>query len=826
MLYNRNLLENKLTRYLSYFQKNLGKKNHKDIQSHLNRWNLRISFFVSGIQIILGLLRLSYFYMPGSMISSLAVTKSESFYRKILFITYLVANILMFIYSILVFKKKIKSNSFTSYFLYLYIIICCGFSVYSAFLDCLVSHQIFIFITISIIIFTLFNINPIFLLVLSIVSFFTMYKLISSNSSTQSIVNSLNTFNYVLLFMAILFSSIIQSAERIYRLHSDRKLQQLNEDLKKFSFFDALTNLKNRHALSSDYSKYVNTPLIVMMSDVDDFKFYNDDFGHDIGDKILFEVAHALTSLFGENSCYRFGGDEFLLIATNLSESDFLETISRWRKKFTKKVSEELKLIPSCSCGYIYGTPKSESEIREMIQLADGKLYEAKARGKNCEIGTNYENAIVNKKVESLFIKKNYKKNEIDALTKLPNMMYFKNKARLILNHRKTGEGPMVLVYFDAVNFKTYNERNGFEKGDKLLKKMAETLTLVFPKSLIAHFSGDHFVLITERESIESKIEEVYKKIYSAYGKIINAGIYICNEQNPDITKIWDCAKIACDSAKKRYDQLYQFYDERLKQKLDKRQYLIEHIEEAIEKKWITVYYQPIIDVKTGNICDFEALSRWNDPIYGFISPEEFISVLEDSHLVQKIDLHIIEQICKNYSYCKENNLPIIPVSANISRIDFCNGNIVQTVDDVLQKYNMPRNLLSIEVTESAFIENQDILKEQVLNFREKGFKVWLDDFGSGYSSLNVMEEYGFDMIKIDMKFMKKFNTSEKIHIMLTHIISMSKELGMQTLAEGVENESNLDFLKQSGCEKAQGFLISKPLPFEEAMKWVADLSK
>ena len=244
------------------------------------------------------------------------------------------------------------------------------------------------------------------------------------------------------------------------------------------------------------------------------------------------------------------------------------------------------------------------------------------------------------------------------------------------------------------------------------------------------------------------------------------------------------------------------------------RRYVREHFDEALQKKYIKVYYQPVVRALTGKLCGTEALARWESPAHGRLSPAAFIPVLEETRLIHKLDAYIIDRVCHHLRRRIDDGRPSLPVSLNLSRLDFSLTDPVALVEGIVQKYDLSRDLLCIEVMENALVENSELIRNGIKRFRASGYPVWLDDFGSGYSSLNVLKDYQFDVIKLDMNFLRSFNTASRK--LLAAIVPMAKELGMHTLAEGVETTEQVAFLKSIGCEKLQGYYFGKPMPADE----------
>lgn len=234
------------------------------------------------------------------------------------------------------------------------------------------------------------------------------------------------------------------------------------------------------------------------------------------------------------------------------------------------------------------------------------------------------------------------------------------------------------------------------------------------------------------------------------------------------------------------------------------RSYVISHIDEAVENGYIEIYYQPVVRTLTGKLAGMEALARWRDPVYGFLRPDQFIPVLEEERLIDKLDRYVIRECGRQLRRQIDAHRPIVPISFNVSRMDFQLMDVLSEIEAVVRENELPRDYLRIEITETAMVQDSDKILKMIDRFRGNGYSVWLDDFGSGYSSLNVLKDYHFDELKIDMEFLRAFNdTSRKI---ITSVVMMAKAIGIHTLAEGVETREQVRFLRSIGCEKIQGY--------------------
>lgn len=250
-------------------------------------------------------------------------------------------------------------------------------------------------------------------------------------------------------------------------------------------------------------------------------------------------------------------------------------------------------------------------------------------------------------------------------------------------------------------------------------------------------------------------------------------------------------------------------------------QYIVNNFESALEKGYVKAYYQPVIRTLTERICSVEALARWQDPVAGLLSPFLFINVLEKYHLIHKLDLAILDNICITYNEMRNQGLPLHPFSINLSRLDFDEIDMLDAISKTLDKHNVPSTAIHIEITESVMLDNTAYFRRIFDSFHDAGFAIFMDDFGSGYSSLNMLKDYSFDVLKIDMRFLSDIGIrSKKI---LASVMNMAKAIGMHTLAEGVETKEQMTFLRNIGCEMLQGFYYAKPMDGALYVKYVSE---
>ena len=409
-----------------------------------------------------------------------------------------------------------------------------------------------------------------------------------------------------------------------------------------------------------------------------------------------------------------------------------------------------------------------------------------------------------------------------DEATGIGNMVSFRNRVGEIRNSDKERFLSSIFLFLDISNFKSYNERHGFDEGSHFLSTVAHTLQYTFAGDIVSRFSDDHFVIFTKREGMEEKISSIRKKIIASDNEVklgLKVGAYIPEDVACHTNTACDFARYACDSIKKKYDVDYCEYTTASAEDFARRQYVINNIDKALEENYIHIYYQPVVLAENKELCGFEALARWIDPKYGFMPPFAFISVLEEYRQIHKLDAYIVKKVCQDIIEAPAKNIPVLPISVNFSRLDFELMDIEALLNEYVEKQNIDKKLLHIEVTESALSNDNKKLQETLHRLKEKHYSLWLDDFGSGYSGLNILKEYEFDMMKIDMAFLRNFSMTPKSRPILKNIIALAKDIGMQTLSEGVETEEAFEFLREIGCERIQGYLFGKPMPKEEAVR-------
>ncbi len=413
------------------------------------------------------------------------------------------------------------------------------------------------------------------------------------------------------------------------------------------------------------------------------------------------------------------------------------------------------------------------------------------------------------------------KANEYDSLTGLPSMTYFFELAGEGIPAITRSGGEAVVLYIDLDGMKYYNTKYGFDEGDKLLQAFSRLLAVTFRTRNCCHVGGDHFAVYTRDIGLEDVLNCLFEEWQNQNGANtlpVHVGIYPTGKENVTASIAFDRAMLACDAVSNVYGSCFNYYKKELREVTERRHYILDNLDQAIEKGWIQVYYQPIVRAVTNRVSDEEALARWIDPVMGFLSPGDFIPWLEDAGLIYKLDLHILDLVLEKVKKMAAEGFYIVPQSINLSRSDFDACDIVEEVRKRVDASGIGRDKITIEITESIIGRDFDFIKSQIGRFRDLGFAVWMDDFGSGYSSLDVLQSVEFELVKFDMSFMSRLDEGENGKILLSELMRLARSLGMDVLCEGVETENHVSFLKDIGCSKLQGYYFSKPISLDNVL--------
>lgn len=412
---------------------------------------------------------------------------------------------------------------------------------------------------------------------------------------------------------------------------------------------------------------------------------------------------------------------------------------------------------------------------------------------------------------------------ERDPLTNLYNKQAFCHKIQSVLHRNPDAYADYEIVSLDILNFKLINNTYGTPEGDKLLRYVGDTIKAVLydEHSIVARVYADQFLIFMEEGQVimEDFVQTVNKMLskYPLAMKVnIRLGIYRITDSKVTVNAMCDRAVIAGQSIKGTFERSYAYYDESIIEKLLLEKQISDDMEKALAEKQFQVYLQPKFDISTHKMAGAEALVRWIHPEKGFMSPGDFIPVFEKNGFITELDMFVWEETCALVSKWLRKYDKYVPVSVNVSRKDIYKPDLTQYFNALLKKYDIEPKHLHLEITESAYTENSDQLILAVAELKEAGFEIEMDDFGSGYSSLNMLSELPIDILKLDMKFMQNRGDHSRNESIMRSIIAMAHSLELRVIAEGVEEEHQVEMLHLMNCDLAQGYYFAKPLPASE----------
>lgn len=419
---------------------------------------------------------------------------------------------------------------------------------------------------------------------------------------------------------------------------------------------------------------------------------------------------------------------------------------------------------------------------------------------------------------------------EHDELTGLFNQKGFCKQVELALQEDEEGvaAGDYAVLCLDVIRFKVINDIFGVEEGNRLLQYIAEVINQnANSGDILGRANADHFLIFTKNKGsvLEEKIERLLKDISeydSAVSVACNAGIYVIDDAKISVDSMIDRAAIAKSNIKGSYTQKYNYYTETLRKDMLGEQEIVGMMEPALVNEQFVVYYQPQYNHSTGLLVGGEALVRWKHPERGLISPGIFIPIFENNGFITKLDFYVFKQVCRFIRKCKESGMHLVPISINFSRHDIYLPDFVEQLEEIRKRYHVESRYLRVEITESAVMGSSRQVNEVIHKLHDCGYLVEMDDFGSGYSSLNVLKDIELDIIKLDMLFLAEESESNRGGTIVSAVIRMAKWLSIPVIAEGVETIKQADFLRSIGCDYIQGYLYSKPLPedeFEEKLR-------
>ena len=414
-----------------------------------------------------------------------------------------------------------------------------------------------------------------------------------------------------------------------------------------------------------------------------------------------------------------------------------------------------------------------------------------------------------------------------DVLTRIPNLHTFTDQVKQLLEENP--EEDFTMISMDLQQFRMVNKLFGYSEGDAVLRyvatKLQETIE-AYDKGTYCRMSSDIFhAFFSTKEDLEQFLDVMQAGVKNyplKYEMKLYFGIYTPVQREESVESIIEHASYSLAEAKKNPLLNIQYYTEELSKKEYFEALVVAEMEQALKEKQFEVYYQPKCNLVEGRVIGAEALIRWNAPKSGFLSPGIFIPIFEKNGFVTELDYYVYDSVCSKIREWIDNGITPVPVSVNVSRCSLYAPELLERTLEIVAKYEIPHEYIEFEITESAFILEKPLLLNFTEGLRKEGFRVLIDDFGSGYSSLNSLKNMEVDELKIDIAFLPVSLSEVKSPVILEAVIDMAKRLGLETIAEGVETAEQITLLKSLGCERVQGYYFYRPmkvLEYEEILR-------
>lgn len=416
-----------------------------------------------------------------------------------------------------------------------------------------------------------------------------------------------------------------------------------------------------------------------------------------------------------------------------------------------------------------------------------------------------------------------------DSLTGIYNKATFFKETSILIHSNQQIQ--FALVHLNIKNFKLVNSFFGVETGDRFLRLIADLLKQFCDKihlSTFGRIDSDIFGFCVpfDKDKMEIEIERarvILKGCSSQFLLHPSFGIYVIKDSLLSKTIMFDRATLAARSITENYIKCFAYYKDEMNLSMEHEQKIISLMEQALIDEEFEVWFQPKYNVKTQKFCGAEALVRWRHSD-GLISPDSFIPIFERNGFIYQLDQYVWRKTCEYISEWRKMGLAVQPISVNVSRADLYNPRLPEVLEELVKVNNIPVSFMPLEITESIFSDDTRVFHNTVKRLRSLGFTILMDDFGSGYSSLNILKDVAIDTLKIDMQFLSNTQNLEKSKIIIDAVVQMAKKLGLETVAEGVELQVQADFLRLIHCDYIQGYLYAKPMPVQEYQELLSEI--
>jgi diguanylate cyclase (GGDEF)-like protein len=646
---------------------------------------------------------------------------------------------------------------------------------------------------------------------------------------------------------------------------SSEKINRQNEELRVLATHDPLTNCLNRRSLFEQFEEKCldaisnHAEFSCLMLDIDHFKHVNDTYGHTAGDEVLRVVSAAIKAgLRGNDKLFRYGGEEFCVLLPGADIKSASRLAERVRGNIEAQVADGAAEGQGIRVTASFGLSSIKfgaENLPALIETADAALYESKRNGRNrvttwsAEVIGVEQTADAHHQVnvdeksgtETDTVPLASKHQDVDMVTGLPNRAHSRKELAWTIMHAQQHDLYAAALLLDIDMFQRVNNVFGFTVGDTVLETVAKRLAGAVRASDLAcrlgdsvseqsvyGLGGDEFgILLTGLESQDNVAVVVERLVDSlALPVTVNdhevfltcsVGVSQIPNDGTNVEDLVACANMALQQAKRGGKNCCQFFHKDFVSAARSDYETEKALRYALENDEFELYFQPQLDVQTLRIESMEALIRWNHPQRGLVMPGDFISAAEASGQIIDIGQWVINAACQQIRTWLDVGLAL-PVAVNLSPLQFHQEDLVEQINAAVSSARINPQLLQLEITESMIMEQLDSALETMQTLSRLGYKISIDDFGTGYSSLEYLKRFPADNLKIDRAFIKDVDTDQGDAAIVRAAISMAHSMDLRVVAEGVETEEQLIFLRNLRCDMIQGYLLGVPLPAREAL--------
>ncbi len=542
----------------------------------------------------------------------------------------------------------------------------------------------------------------------------------------------------------------------------------------------------------------------------------NDERGHRAGDELLVAVRQALITEFQDDQVYRMGGDEFLVAVQGLDEQTFRDAMARIRKRL-----DEFSVYIAMGVGWQDQLGTDYDVLVRHVWLACSNDKQEWERQGGTRPGE-----------DTAFLMREFRQNNPgaseDVVGHLNLSCYhsdeFFHRANIWARHLETRR--IVMIALDINYFKLYNDIYGREAGDLLLETYARGIvkTAIARRGVAGYLNGDNFAMVFglpdafDENMLTAQLKLEFGKYDVAEGFSPSVGVVVTENRNIGMSILYDRALIAMQEVKGNYTDHIAFYDERRYERERDNQLMLINAKDGLARGEFTFFLQPKVDIATNKIVSAEALVRWIHDGQ-IIAPYKFVGLMEQSGYIFALDRYVWDSVCAWQRSLLDRGIEPVPVSVNVSRADFHFTDLATHFSSLIRKYDIPARLIGIEVTESAYSKDTLLINDVIRRMQQEGFLVFMDDFGSGYSSLNMLRSVTVDVLKMDKGFIDHAQIHDGSDAIIVNVIKMAHMMGLPVISEGVETEEQRNSLRNMDCDYVQGYYYYRPMPKDKFEK-------